>query len=64
MPEGVILRRIRINSFVDSAMNGKVGLLIAFQIEFGNRNPPRYRGFEDGRPDRLSFHQIRAEARR
>ena len=50
-----MFRRISINSFVDSAMNGKVGLLIAFQIELGDRNPPRYRRFEDGRADRLTL---------
>jgi hypothetical protein len=53
-PKDVVLRWIGVDSLVSSTVNGKIGLLIAFEVELLDPNRPRDRRLEDGRPNYLA----------
>lgn len=47
-PKRVVLRRIGINRFIGSTVNGEIGLLVTLNIQPSDPNPTRYRCLEYG----------------
>jgi hypothetical protein len=47
-PKRVVLRRIGINRFIGSTVNGEIGLLVTLNIQPSDPNSTRYRRLEYG----------------
>src|SRR5438477_363763 len=54
-PRWVMLRWIRVNGLIDSAMHGQVRLLITVQVELRDSHPALHRFLEDRSANQLPF---------
>src|SRR6266702_1864256 len=54
-PIAVVLRRIRVNRFSNTAVNSEIGLLITFQIQRTQHHRAFDRLLENSRPDELAL---------